>query len=139
MATMGTIFSLENTTDADITLDYVMAYDGKNWQVVAHKTDPGGFNKYPNKGFHLISVSSFIIPKRGSVSVEVIFNTWLLYKIGRASDGAFLLFSINGSNLHVGLNGEHLTNTGVYGSNPGAVKWDYKPGDPDQHQHVHIE
>ncbi|HYG61172.1 MAG TPA: hypothetical protein VEL74_01210 [Thermoanaerobaculia bacterium] len=135
---MGTVFALENLTQEDLSLDYVMAYDGKSWQFVVQKPDASRINNDINPGFYLISLSSFTIPKGGSISVDTIFNTWLLYKAGLASDNAFLLFSIKGSNLHVGLNGEYLRNTGVYGSNPGAVKWSYPPSNPNEHQHVHI-
>ncbi|MGC0155710.1 hypothetical protein ACPRNU_24890 [Chromobacterium vaccinii] len=50
-------------------------------------------------------------------------------RVPYASDGASLLFSINGSNIHINIHSDgSMDVTNVYGSNPKAIGWGYSLG-----------
>jgi hypothetical protein len=134
---MGTIFRIHNKTDKALQLDCVMVYDGQSWQTAAERPHKAVNNKL-NDGLYLIDVPGFELKAKANLAIHAIFNTWVLYKVGLASDKAFMLFGVNGSNLHIGLNGEYLMHAGVYGSDPGAVTWTYSPSSPNEEQAINI-
>jgi hypothetical protein len=134
---MGTIFQIENAAKTDLILDYIMVYDGKSWETAAQNPNPD-LNNDINSGFYLISIAGYVLKKGKTFDFDALFNTWVLYKNGLASDSAFLLFGIRGSNLHIGLKGEFLSNTGVYGPTPDAVRWSYSPSDPNLRQYIRV-
>jgi|ERR1700720_460471 len=135
---MGTIFRIYNGTDKHLQLDYVMIYDGTSWQTAVERPKKVPHNKI-NQGFYLIDVPGFELKPKEHLDIDAIFNTWVLYKVGLASDKAFMLFGVKESHLHIGLNGEHLIHTGVYGPKPQAVTWKYSPSNPNERQDIRIE
>jgi len=129
-----TTFTIQNSTANEIQIDTIMVYNS-GWHEAAREGAP--VKNDINSGFHLVS-APLKIAANGSVDIKTMFNTYVLYKNGLSSDSAFLLFGVRQSNLHVGLSGEFLRNTGIYGDKPGAVTWEYNPSEPHLTQTIRI-
>lgn len=95
----------------------------------ADRWEPMSSSYAPNSGIsHLVVVNpDFDSAPELKCVVEMDIDPVLVNENKYASDGASLLFNVNGSSLHINIhkNGS-MDSTGIYGSDSHAVNWSIK-------------
>ncbi|MDD1016550.1 hypothetical protein [Pseudomonas rubra] len=115
-----TSFNFLRQGDVPLRLENVLVYtNAGRWESMSS-------TYAPNTGMSRLTIlgPDFDATSRAKCLVELDIDPVLVNDNKYASDGASLLFNINGSNYHINIhkNGG-MECTGVYGSDPGAVNW----------------
>lgn len=113
-------FRIVSKNGESLSLDSVRTYGiGDSW---------GGAwpsNSNNNPGIQNVNVSNANFNGEVNCIVTMDINPEYVNQVPYASDNASLLFSINGSNLHINIHKSgSMDTTGVYGSHPDAINWD---------------
>lgn len=120
-----TKFCFVSEGDAPLRLLDVMVYTNANrWEAMST-------TYAPNTGISGLEVLCPDFDAASIVKCEVVLDIdpALVNENKYASDGASLLFNVNGSNLHIDIHKEGgMECTGVYGADPRAVSWAVKLG-----------
>lgn len=117
-----TTFSFVNGSNAPLTFEAIMVYNSNNeWQQIV----PGTPSEPGNLGIMRPTISNPSMPNGGDTcTVTLDMNAEEINSSPYSSGGSSLLFSINGSNIHIDIhsNGQ-MESKGVFGVTPGAVNW----------------
>lgn len=123
MSFKKTHFVFKTDEAESLHISYVMTYGlNKEW-VELHEGGCTHQSSYSNPGIKNLKIIDSVISmnKNGYLTVDI--DPEVVNNVPYASDGASLLLSVNGSNLHINIHsGGGLKNTGTYGNE--SVKFD---------------
>jgi hypothetical protein len=112
-------FRIVSKNGENLSLDYVLTYGiGDSWG----DAWPDTCNNNP--GIQNVNVRNASFNGEVNCIVTMDINPEYVNQVPYASDKASLLFSINGSNLHIDIHKSGgMKVTDVYGSDPKAISW----------------
>lgn len=125
MAFQQTTFILSTIESKGLHLSYVMTYGAdENWSCMNEGLPPASLE---NQGIGWLKVANQTFDTSRNCIITLLIDSQMVNKVPYASDKASLLFSVNGSNLHINIHKDgKLDQTGTYGNK--TVKFDCKFG-----------
>lgn len=115
MSFQQTTFILSTTDNKPLHLSYVMTYGAEErWVSMSEDLPPQGLE---NQGIGWLKVVNETFDTGKNCVITLAIDPVIVNKVPYASDKASLLFSVNGSNLHINIHKDgSMDTTGTYGN-----------------------
>ena len=123
---LETTFIFTNKGAENLTLNWTMVYgDSKDWVFLEPDNAPPSHECNPGIGWYTLDKSGF--GPNETCTAKMRINAGVVNAVPFAPDKCSLLFSVNGSNVHLDIHsGGGIEKKGIHGPYPKAVEWDCK-------------